>query len=135
MNWQPLLAASTQIRLHVASVALALFLVPIQLALPKGTSTHRAIGWAWVVALCSACISALFILDHAIPPNIAGVSWLHLLAIFTLVMLWQAVRMARRGDVKGHRIAMLCLVFLGLGLPLAFAFAIPGRIMNRIFFN
>ena len=135
MNWQPLLNAPLQIHLHVASVAAALVLVPVQLALPKGAPLHRATGWAWVAAMCGVCGSAFFILDRPVPPHIGGVSWLHLLAAFTLAGLWRAVAMARRGDREGHRRAMLSLVILGTGVPLFFALALPGRIMNRLFFE
>lgn len=135
MNWQPLLTATIPIQLHVASAALALALAPLQLALRKGTSTHGALGWTWTAAMCAACLSSFFILDRPMPPNIGAVSWLHLLAVFTLVALWLAIARARRGDVAGHRKSMLYLVVFGLGVPLAFAVAIPGRIMNSLLFD
>jgi uncharacterized membrane protein len=135
MNWQILVTAPAQIRLHVAAVVLALLLAPLQLALPKGSPAHRTVGWAWVAAMGTICVSAFFILDRPTPPNIGGFSWLHLLAIFTIVMLWRAIAYARQGDVAKHRKSMLYLVFLALGLPLVVAFAVPGRIMNRLFFG
>jgi uncharacterized membrane protein len=135
MTLDPLLAAPPNIKLHVAAIAVALVLAPVQLALPKGTPRHRLVGWIWAAAMALACVSALAILDRPIPPRLGPLSWLHLLAVFTLVMLWQAVRAARRHDVTRHRATMTALALFALGIPLIFAFAVPGRIMFRALFG
>ena len=135
MTLDPLLNAPAPIKLHVAAIAVALVLAPVQLALPKGTPRHRLVGWIWAAAMALACLSAFAILDRPIPPRFGPLSWLHLLAIFTLVMVWRAVGAARRHDIARHRATMIPLALLALGVPLIFAFAVPGRIMFRTLFG
>lgn len=135
MSLAPLLDAPLVIQLHVAAVCIAVLLAPLQLILPKGTSRHLAMGWAWVTALAAGCVSALFILDRPVPPYIGPVSWLHLLAVLTLASLWQAVTAARRHDVERHRRIMRKIAYFALGIPLVVAFAVPGRIMFRVLFG
>jgi uncharacterized membrane protein len=62
-------------------------------------------------------------------------SWLHLFAIFTLVMLWRAVAAVRRSDVVSHRKGMIYLAAFGLGVPLLFAVMVPGRVVYRALFG
>jgi uncharacterized membrane protein len=135
MTIDPLLAAPASIKLHVSAIAVALLLAPVQLALPKGTRRHRLFGWLWVGALGLVCLSAFAILDRPVPPRLGPLSWLHLLALFTLVILWRAVRAAQRHDVASHRAGMTYLTLLGLGVPLIFAVAAPGRIVARMLFT
>ena len=135
MSLAPLLEAPLAIQLHVFTVCIAVVLAPVQLIGPKGTTRHRTLGWIWVAALIGACISAFFILDRPIPPHLGPVSWLHLLAVFTLVRLGQAVAAARRHDIGRHRQVMRKIAYLALGIPLVVAFAVPGRIMFQVLFG
>jgi len=52
----------------------------------------------------------------------------------TFFGVFSALWNARRGDVKGHRWAMLGLYFGGLIFAGALAF-IQGRLMHRVFFG
>jgi len=128
MTLAPLLAAPTVIQIHVATALSALALGVVQLAAPKGTIPHRAVGWLWTGLFVLAAGSSFFI--HTL--RLWG-PWspLHLLSIFTLVMLARAVIAARRHDVSRHRVAMAWMVGAGLVLPAIVAFA-PGRVMNRV---
>lgn len=135
MSLAPLLDAPLVIQLHVAAVCVAVVLAPLQLILPKGTPRHRAMGRVWVAALTGACVSALLILDRPISPHVGPVSWLHLLAVLTLVSVWQAVAAARRHDVERHRRIMRRIAYFALGIPLIVAFAVPGRIMFQVLFG
>jgi uncharacterized membrane protein len=76
-------------------------------------------------------ISALFI--HTI--RLWG-PWspIHLLAIFTLVMLPIAVWRAHRHDVEHHRRAMISLFTGALVIAGIFTF-LPGRIMHAVVFG
>lgn len=135
LSLAPLLDAPLAIQLHVAAICVAVILAPLQLILPKGTPRHRAMGWIWVAALVGACVSALFILDRPIPPHVGPVSWLHLLAVFTLTSLWRAIAAARRHDIERHRRIMRSIAYFALGIPLIVAFAVPGRIMFQVLFG
>ena len=133
MTLDPLLNAPVNLKLHVAAIAVALILAPVQLVLPKGTQRHRLVGWVWAAAMAFACLTALSILDRPVRPRFGPLSWLHLVAIFTLVIVWRAVAAARRHDIAGHRAAMVWLSVLALGVPMIFALAVPGRILFRVF--
>jgi len=131
MTLAPLLHASSAIELHAVAAMTAFALGIVQLSAPKGTPVHRAAGWLWVLLMLAVSISAFFI--HEI--RLWG-PWspIHLLAIFTLVMLPLAVLRAHRHQVAQHRAAMIS-IFVG-ALVVAGAFTLlPGRIMHAVVFG
>lgn len=124
----PLLNAAPVIQLHAFAAMGAFTLGVVQLAAPKGTLPHRTIGWIWAGLMLTIVVSSFFI--HQI--RLWGpFSPIHLLSIFTLVMLPLAVLRARRHNVSGHRNAMLGLFFGALLIAGAFTF-LPGRIMHAV---
>lgn len=131
MTLAPLLAASPAIQLHAFAAMAAFGLGVIQLAAPKGTLPHRTIGWIWVALMTVVGVSAFFI--HEL--RLWG-PWspIHLLAIFTLIMLPVAVWRARRHAVRQHRNAMLGLFFGALVIAGLFTL-LPGRIMHEVVFG
>ena len=131
MTLAPLLEASGAIRLHAFAAMAAFVLGVVQFSAPKGTIPHRTIGWVWVVLMLAVSVSAFWI--HTI--RLWGpLSPIHLLAIFTLVMLPVAVLHARRHRVRQHRIAMLSLFFGALVIAGLFTL-FPGRIMHAVVFG
>ena len=131
MSFVPLLHASAVIQLHAFSAFAAFALGVIQLAAPKGTLPHRTIGWIWVALLASIAVSSFWI--HGIR-MIGPFSPIHLLSIYTLVMLPVAVRAARRHDAGAHRRAMVSIFFGALVIAGAFTL-LPGRIMHDVVFG
>ena len=131
MTLAPLLSASPAIKLHAFAAMAAFALGAIQLWGPKGTAAHRTIGWLWAALMIVICVSAFWI--HEL--RLWG-PWspIHLLAIFTLVMLPVAVLHARRHRVRQHRIAMLSLFFGALVIAGLFTL-FPGRIMHTVMFG
>ena len=131
MTLAPLLTASPAIQLHAFAAMTAFALGIVQLSAPKGTVPHRALGWIWVVLMLAVSISAFWI--HQI--RLWG-PWspIHLLAIFTLIMLPIAVLHARRHRVLQHRIAMMSIFFGALVIAGAFTL-VPGRIMHAVVFG
>ena len=96
----PLLAAPQPIPLHAIAALAAAALGAFQLWRPKGTRHHRLVGYVWVALMATVAFSGLFI--HVL--KMFGLfSPIHLLSIFTLCSLWNAVSQARRGDIAGHR--------------------------------
>ena len=91
MTLAPLLQATPAIQVHAFAAIAALVLGIVQLSAPKGTLPHRTLGWIWVGLMLVVCITAFFI--HEL--RMWG-PWspIHLLAIFTLVML------PRRGHAR-----------------------------------
>ncbi len=95
MSLAPLLAADRTIQVHAFAAMAAFGLGLAQLAGPKGTPVHRAMGWMWTTLMVIVCVSAFFI--KTLRPG--SFSPIHLLAAFTLLMLPYAVLMAHRHRV------------------------------------
>jgi uncharacterized membrane protein len=131
MTLAPLLAAPAIIQLHAFTAMAAFGLGAVQLAAPKGTIPHRLFGWLWVSLMLVLVLSSFFI--HTI--RLWGpFSPIHLLSLFTLVMLPFAVWAAHRHNVRGHQRAMVGL-FVG-ALVIAGLFTLwPGRIMHAVVFG
>lgn len=125
------LGAPALIQLHAVLAATAIILGGVQLAAPKGTPTHRLLGRVWVASMAVVALSSFFI--HEI--RMFGLfSVIHLLSVLTLVTLWQAIRLVRRGDIARHRKAMIRLYVLALIITGAFTL-LPGRLMYKVFFG
>ena len=131
MTLAPLLQASPAIQLHAFAAMSAFALGLIQLAAPKGTLPHRTLGWIWVALMLVVSITAFFI--HNI--RLWG-PWspIHLLAIFTLIMLPIGVLAAHQHTVERHRRTMIGLFAGALVIAGIFTFA-PGRIMHAVAFG
>jgi uncharacterized membrane protein len=131
MTLAPLLQASPAIQLHAFAAMTAFALGIVQLSAPKGTLPHRTVGWIWVTLMLAVSISAFFI--HQI--RLWG-QWspIHLLAIFTLIMLPIAVWDAHRHRVSQHR-NMMIGIFLGALVIAGLFTLVPGRIMNAVVFG
>ena len=126
MTWEPLLGASAAIQWHAAAAAAAFSLGMVQLVAPKGTIPHRAIGWAWVVLMLAVTLSSFPIQELRVW---GGWSPIHILSLFTLVMLGVGIWHARRHAVQHHRWTMIGLFFGALLIAGLFTF-VPGRIMH-----
>jgi uncharacterized membrane protein len=131
MSLAPLLQADTVIQLHAFAAMAAFALGLVQFARPKGTLPHRTLGWIWVVLMLTVSVTAFFI--HEI--RLWG-PWspIHLLAIFTLIMLPLGVWHARHHAIRRHRGTMIGIFIGGLVLAGAFTF-LPGRIMHAVAFG
>ncbi len=131
MSLAPLLEAAPAIPLHAFAAMTAFALGVVQLAAPKGTLPHRALGWIWVSVMVLVALSSFWI--HQI--RLLG-PWspIHLLSIFTLVMLPLGVWMAHRHQVVHHRRIMLSL-FAGALVIAGLFTLVPGRIMHAVVFG
>lgn len=131
MSLSPLLQSSPAIQVHAFAAMAAFALGLVQLAAPKGTLPHRTVGWIWVALMTVVSVTAFFI--HEL--QLWGIwSPIHLLAIFTLVMLPLAVLHARRHNVTSHRRVMIGIFTGALVVAGLFTF-FPGRIMYRVLFG
>ena len=131
MSLAPLLNAAPAIPLHAFAAMAAFALGLVQFAAPKGTLPHRTLGWIWVGLMLSVAVSSFWI--HQI--RLVG-PWspIHLLSIFTLVMVPFGVWKAHRHQVAAHRLTMI-LIFTG-ALVIAGLFTLaPGRIMHAVVFG
>ncbi len=131
MSLAPLLDAAPAIPVHAFAAMSAFVLGLVQFAAPKGTLPHRTIGWIWVLLMASVAVSSFWI--HQIK-LIGPWSPIHLLSIFTLVMLPLAVWRAHRHRVGDHRRAMIA-IFSGALVVAGLFTLLPGRIMHTVVFG
>ena len=126
-----LLSQSQPIPLHALAAIVAILLGAIQLLSPKGTMIHKALGYVWVLLMLVVSVSSLFI--HEI--NMWGkYSPIHILSLYTIATLFQAIYFARVGNIKRHKQTMTLLYLLALILTGLFTL-LPGRVMHMIIFG
>jgi uncharacterized membrane protein len=128
MDLTPLTHAPLPIRVHAFAALGAFVLGAVQLARVKGTTQHRALGYTWALLMLSVAVSSFWV--HEIR------SWgrwspIHLLSVFTLVMLPLGIWQAHRHCVRRHRQAMIGL-FCGALLIAGLFTLLPGRIMHKV---
>jgi len=131
MSLAPLLEAAPAIPLHAFAAMAAFVLGLVQFAAPKGTLPHRTIGWIWVVLMLIVAASSFWI--HQIR-LVGPFSPIHLLSIFTLVVLPLAVWRAHTHRVADHR-RMMIFIFAGALVVAGLFTLVPGRIMHRVIFG
>jgi uncharacterized membrane protein len=131
MSLAPLLDAAPQIPLHAFAAMAAFVLGVVQLAAPKGTLPHRALGWVWVALMMAVALSSFWI--HQI--RLVG-PWspIHLLSIFVLMVVPLGVWRAHRHQVADHRRIMV-LIFSGALVIAGLFTLLPGRIMHAVMFG
>src|SRR3954451_8073389 len=100
MSLAPLPHAPPAVPLQAFAAMAAFVLGLVQFAAPKGTLPHRTIGWIWVALMAVVAASSFWI--HQIR-LVGPFSPIHLLSIFTLVMLPLAVWRAHTHRVADHR--------------------------------
>jgi uncharacterized membrane protein len=132
MTLEPLLSAPLAVQIHVATVLPAAVIGAFLLLWrSKGSTLHRLLGKLWMVLMVTTALSTFFIHSFNL---FFGFSPIHMLSVLTIINCWTAYRMARRGNIRGHRIALTQAYVWGIlvagGLTL-----LPHRIMNRVVFD
>ena len=116
------------IPLHAIIAMIAIILGGIQLSMKKGGTIHKLLGRIWVGLMLIVAISSLFI--HEI--KLWGAySPIHLLSLWTIIILGVGVYYARVGNIKRHKQVMIATYFFALILT-GFFTLMPGRIMHQI---
>lgn len=118
---------------HMISALTALALGVVILARGKGTTSHRALGWAWVLVMGTAAVTSAFIRDYHLP-NLWGFTPIHGFTLLTGVMLPYAIWNARRGNIAAHRTTMRRLYAGGCVIAGIFTL-LPGRFLGRVLWN
>ena len=131
MNLAPLTHAPLPIQVHAYAALGAFLLGAVQLAGIKGTTRHRALGYTWAALMLTVAVSSFWV--HEI--RLWG-PWspIHLLSIFTLVMLPIGLWAAHSHSVSRHRYTMIGLYTGALIIAGLFTF-VPGRIMYKVVFG
>lgn len=73
---------------------------------PRGTVSHRRLGWVWASALFLTALISLFVRNA----NHGGFSIIHVLSFWTLIQVPLIVWSARTHDVKRHRSSVRAMV-------------------------
>jgi len=131
MSLAPLLDAQPAIPVHAFAAMAAFALGVVQLAAPKGTLPHRTIGWIWVTLMLAVALSSFWVHQIKLWGDFSPI---HLLSIFTLVMLPLGVWYAHRHRVTDHRRVMIGL-FAGALVVAGLFTLLPGRIMHAVIFG
>ncbi|HEX3536121.1 MAG TPA: DUF2306 domain-containing protein [Stellaceae bacterium] len=131
MNFAPIAAAPLAIKVHLVTV-LPAFAIGTWLIFgsTKGSTTHRVLGATYLALMTVTAASTFFI--RTINPG--GFSPVHLFIPLTLFGVFGALWNVRRGNIRGHRSAMLGLYFGGLLIAGAFTL-LPGRLLHGVFFG
>jgi uncharacterized membrane protein len=107
---------------HLATVLPALPLGAYVLLQRKGGSLHRLLGRIWAGLMTTTAIASFWLQDTG------GLSFIHIFSVVTLISIPLGVFWIRRGNVEGHRRAMVS-VYIGLVVAGLFAF-VPGRLLT-----
>lgn len=125
MNVTPILAAPDAIQIHLASIAVAIVATLAILPLKKGTTFHKSAGWVWATAMMTTSIVSFWIDETGGPYPF---SWIHLFSVIVIFNVPYAIWAIRRGDLVGHKRAMLGVALGGIGIAGFFAMQ-RGRLM------
>ena len=115
------------IAFHAVCASAALALTPFVLWRQRRDGLHKKLGYSWVTLMALTALSSFTITGVG---GAGHFSFLHGLAIFTLITLYLAVRDAIKGNIERHRAALRNLATFGLALPMVLNF-IPGRTFSR----
>jgi len=120
--------------LHLATVLPAAVLGGYLLCARKGGARHRALGKVYLALMAAAALSTLALPAFVGPTLRLGplrLGHLHLFVPLTLHGVWKAFHTIKKGDIHGHKWAMISLYSGALVIAGVLSFA-PGRLMHRL---
>jgi uncharacterized membrane protein len=130
MNIGAILQAPLAIQIHLATVLPAFAIGTWQILVSKkGARLHRGFGFVYLSLMTVTAVAAFFIRG----PD-GSMSLIHLFIPLTFFGVFAALWNVRRGDIAGHKRAMLGLYFGGILIAGTLAF-MPGRIMHQLVFG
>ncbi len=134
MTLDPIFAAPAVVQFHLATVVPAFFIGTWLIFFStKGSRPHRAAGFVYLGLMTATAVAAIFI--HATDlPNFLGFTPIHLFVPLTFFGVSSALINVRRGNIAGHRIAMLGLYIGAILIAGTLAF-LPGRVLHAVFFS
>jgi uncharacterized membrane protein len=121
--------------IHLVTVLPAAALGTYLLLARKGSPTHRQLGKAYMILMGFTSVWTLFLPAEFGPRLWNHFGMLHLLSVLTAWTVPTAWRAARRGDIRGHRSAMVQLYVGGILVAGTFAVLGQGRYLNVLIAN
>lgn len=128
MTFEPLTAAPLAIQLHVAAAMGALLLGPIAILTKRRDWRHKSVGYVWIGCIVTTALSSFWISGIAI---VGPFGPIHLLSLFVLWSVFDALAAAIRKDISAHRAGMTSLYIYAVVLTGMFTL-LPGRFMNQL---
>lgn len=114
---------------HLVTAFGALLIGAVVMLRRKGNGSHRAWGWAWVLAMGATTVASAFIRDYHMP-NIAGITPIHFFTAFVAFNLPRGIWYIRQGNVQAHRKTMRGMYIGGCIVAGVFTL-LPGRFLGR----
>ena len=127
---QRLLTAHPVVFVHLLTALAALLLGGVVLARRKGSVSHKALGWVWVLMMGSTAVASAFIRDYQLP-NLFGFTPLHGFTVLVASMLPRGIWHIRRGHVVAHRKTMRGL-YIGACVLAGIFTLLPGRFLGNL---
>ncbi len=113
--------------LHGALALVSLLSGTALMVITKGTPRHMVLGRIFAVGMTATALTSFGI-------ETAGhLSWIHILSVVTLINIPIAILLRRRGNIRGHAIAMVSN-YVGLLIAGGFA-AVPPRLLGLVLFG
>lgn len=121
--------------IHLVTIVPAAILGAYLMVARKGNPSHRILGTAYMILMGFTAVWTLFLPAEFGPRLWNHFGMLHLLSLLTAWTVPTAWRAARRGDVRGHRSAMIQLYLGGILIAGSFAILGQGRYLNVLLFS
>jgi uncharacterized membrane protein len=121
--------------IHLVTVLPAAALGTYLLLARKGSPTHRQLGKTYMILMGFTSVWTLFLPAEFGPRLWNHFGMLHLLSVLTAWTVPTAWRAARRGDIRGHRSAMIQMYVGGIIVAGTFAVLGQGRYLNVLIAN
>ncbi|OYU74558.1 MAG: hypothetical protein CFE45_34570 [Burkholderiales bacterium PBB5] len=115
---------------HLVTAFGALVIGTVVMLRRKGTGSHRALGWAWVLLMGSTAIASAFIRDYQLP-NVFGFTPIHAFTVLVAINLPRGIWYIRRGQVAAHQKTMRSM-FFGACVVAGLFTLLPGRFLGRL---
>lgn len=120
--------------IHLATVLPAAVLGTVVLFMKKGTAVHRTLGKVYMALMAFTGLWTLLLPAYIGPRLWNHFGLLHLLSLLTLWTVPTALKAARKGNIRGHKSAMLQLYIGGILIAGSFALFAPGRYLHEFLF-
>lgn len=121
---------TSAVLIHLVFALFAFGLGAVQLWAPKGTISHRVMGWAWLLVMGTVAISSFFIREI----NRGHFSLIHILSVVVLLQIPFIIWAARTGRIRQHA-NMASGLFVGALIIAGLLAFLPGRLMWAVFFG
>ena len=130
MSINPILDASSAIKVHTLAASFALMSGPLVFTPKARGKLHKTLGYCWIIAMAVTAISSFFV-------HTFQVFWIfspiHLLSILVLWSLTSALRAIYAGNIERHSKTMLQLYWYGVIAAGIFTLS-PERLLNEALF-